>query len=155
MLDIKVFWRESSEKESQFCKRGIRAQVFEVLYKVSWVIGVSVQKENTWNTYLSPSVKKLWDRASKGNYILVSKSRRQLELKAPKIQSNLFLITSDDRGGRVSFCVSVYVLVCLPRVTVDMCLHIVCWLVFCGSLYTSQNKGNVSNYSGFHLVDAL
>lgn len=29
-------WRESREKESQLCKRGIRAQVFEVLYKVSW-----------------------------------------------------------------------------------------------------------------------
>lgn len=36
-----------------------------------------------------------------------------------------------------------------------LCLHIVCWLVFGGRLYTSENKGNVYNYSGFHLVDAL
>lgn len=29
-------WRESSRKESQVCKGGFRAQVFEVLYNVSW-----------------------------------------------------------------------------------------------------------------------
>lgn len=28
--------RKSKEKESQLCKRGIRAEVFEVLYQVSW-----------------------------------------------------------------------------------------------------------------------
>lgn len=48
MLDIKVFGgRGSGGRESQFCKTGVRAQVFEVSYDVSSVIGASAQQENT------------------------------------------------------------------------------------------------------------
>lgn len=136
-------------------------------------------KKKTHETRLSPffltslSVKKKeGGRASEGNYISVSKSRQQLELKAQKIQSNLFLITSEDRGVRVPFFhFCVYVRVCLSALCVLICVHVFtegqeavlcicvcilfCWCVFGNSLYAPENKGNVSNYSGFHLVDAL
>lgn len=36
-----------------------------------------------------------------------------------------------------------------------VCLHIVCRRVSGWSLYAPENKGNVSNCGGFHLVDAL
>lgn len=64
---------------------------------------VSTERKHMKHTFESVSLtsfsKKEGGRASKANYILVSKSRQQLELKAQKIQSNLFLITSED--GRV------------------------------------------------------
>lgn len=69
---------------------------------------------------------------------LVSKNRQQLELKAREIQSNLFLITSDDRGIRLlshsaSMCDSIgHLLVCVcvfsegqRAALYNLCLHIV------------------------------
>lgn len=102
---------------------------------------------------------------------LVSKNRQQLELKAREIQSNLFLITSDDRGIRllshhVATCDSfghlfarVCLFVCLVRVRGPLCIICACILLvdlsFSRSLYTPENKGNVYKSGGFHWVDAL
>lgn len=84
--------RQRKKGKSALYERNYSAGVWGFIQSFL-VIGVSVQKEkNTRNTHLSlsrshPLVKKKKrerDRASKGNYILVSKSRQQLELKAQK-----------------------------------------------------------------------
>lgn len=50
---------------------------------------------------------------------MVSKSRQQLELKAQKIPSILFIITSEDRGAKVLFHFGVSVCICL-----SVCAHV-------------------------------
>lgn len=84
---------------------------------------------------------------------LVSKSRQQLELKAQKTQPSPFLITPHDGSARVRLVLQG---VCLPTVRGLRRVFAYCVLTCLRRvLYTSENKGNVYNYSGFHLVDAL
>lgn len=170
MLDIKVFGgKAAAERKVRSVREDLelRCLRFYTTFLGNW--SVSGERKHMKHTHLSLFLYILqWkERQSfRGNYILVSKSRQQLELKAPKnyspAYSSLLQRTWVQRFFFISrACVHLSIRMC-PCVyyrsagcTLCLCLHIVCWLIFRSSLSASQNKGNVSNYRGFHLVDAL
>lgn len=85
-------------------------------------------------------------RASKLNYISVSKSRQQLEFNP--------FSSLPQKTGCVSFPTPATVAVPLLWVSRLSCVFLFAYCLVDVSR-ASENKGNVSNCGGFHLVDAL
>lgn len=141
----------------------LRCLRFYTNFLDNWRVSTERKKHET-HIWVCFSTIHQWEeggKASKGNYILISKNRKHLKLKSPKHPVRPippFFYRGRGCNGSFSFlvraCLSVriHVFTAGQETALFIC---VCILFVDRSLYASQNKGNVFNYSEFHLGDAL
>lgn len=153
MLNVKVFGGKISSV-------GIIAQVFEIFYTNfldNWRVSTE-RKTHETHIWVCFSTIHQWEegsKASKGNYILISKNRKHLKLKAPKhLVRPIPPFFSEDGGVMVLFhflcmLVALYVFMCSLRVRKQHCLFVFAYCLLTGVFTLHRTKAMFSIIANF------